>query len=61
MLASAVAVMALSQAAFAQNQASNTQAASQPSANSGQTPPAAQQIQQDLKKAGFTDVKVVAE
>ena len=61
MVASAVAVIALSQAAFAQNQTSNSQATSQPSANSNQTPVAAQQIQQDLKKAGFTDVKVVAE
>jgi hypothetical protein len=61
MVASTVAAIAFSQAAFAQNQTSNSQASSQPSTNSNQNLVAAQQIQQDLKKAGFTDVKVVAE
>jgi hypothetical protein len=65
---SVIAAIALSQAAFAQNQTSTSQAAQQPSSNSGQnTSPgqqnlaAAQKIEQDLKKAGFTDIKVVAE
>jgi opacity protein-like surface antigen len=57
MVASALAAIALSPAAFAQNQMSNPQATTK----SGQNLAAAQQIQQDLKKAGFTDVKVVAE
>jgi len=66
MVASAIAVITLSQAAFAQNQTSTCQAAQQPpssqNANSGQQNLAvARQIQQDLKKAGFTDIKVVAE
>ena len=57
MVVSALAAIALSPAAFAQNQMSNSQA----TANSAQSLAATQQIQQDLKKAGFTDVKVVAE
>src|SRR6185437_9548603 len=61
MVASAVAAITLSQAAFAQNSTSTSQTASQPSAKSSQNLAAAQQIQQDLKKAGFTDVNVVAE
>lgn len=56
-VASALAAITLSPAAFAQNQTSN----SPPSANSGKNLAAAQKIQQDLKKAGFTDVNVVAE
>jgi hypothetical protein len=65
---SAIAAIALSQAAFAQNQTSPSQAAQQPSSTSGQNAnagqqnlAAAQKIEQDLKKAGFTDIKVVAE
>src|SRR5215469_2176531 len=68
MIISAVAAITLSQAAFAQNQTSASQAAQQPSSTSGQNAAAGQQnlaaarqIQQDLKKAGFTDIKVVAE
>ena len=62
MVASAVAAIALTPGAFAQNQTSNSQATSQPSASSSeQNIAAAQKIQQDLKKSGFTDVKVVAE
>jgi hypothetical protein len=65
MLISAAAAIALSQAAFAQNPKPNSQGGQQPPAtNATQNPnPAAaqQQIQQDLKNAGFTDVKVVAE
>lgn len=45
--------------ALAQN-ATNSTSASQSAANAGQTT-TAQKIQDDLKKAGFTDIKVVAE
>jgi glucose/arabinose dehydrogenase len=63
MLASAILALAVCPATFAQtqNRTSSSQAPSQHSANSNQNLAAAQQIQQDLKKAGFTDVKVVAE
>lgn len=64
MVISTAAAIALSQAAFAQNPKTNSQTAQPPTANATQNPnPAAaqQQIQQDLKNAGFTDVKVVAE
>lgn len=63
MVASALAALSLSPAAFAQtqNHSSSPQTTSQPPANSNQNLAAAQQIQQDLKKAGFTDVNVVAE
>jgi hypothetical protein len=62
LVASAVAAMTLSQAAFAQsqNQMSGSSAPSQ-STNSNQHLAAAQKIQKDLQQAGFTDVKVVAE
>ncbi|UFW72987.1 hypothetical protein [Bradyrhizobium sp. WU425] len=58
---SAVALMALANPAAAQNATNGSQASSQPSSNSNQNLAAAQKIQQDLQKAGFTDVKVVAE
>ncbi len=63
MVASAIIVLAVCPATFAQSQnpTSSSQAASQQSSNPNQNPAAAQQIQQDLKKVGFTDVKVVAE
>lgn len=64
MVTSAVAAIALSQAALAQNPKTSSQSAQPPTANATQNPnPAAvrQQIQNDLKNAGFTDVKVVAE
>lgn len=64
MVTSAVAAIALSQAAFAQSPKPNSQATQPSTANATQNPnPAAtqQQIQNDLKNAGFTDVKVVAE
>ena len=61
MMTSAAAAIALSPAAFAQNQTPTSPTAQQQSPNSSQNAAAAQQIQQDLKKAGFTDVKVVAE
>jgi ABC-type transport system substrate-binding protein len=62
MVTSAVAAIALAQAAFAQKPTTNPQATQQqPTSNPSPSPAAAQQIQQDLKKAGFTDVKVVAE
>src|SRR5207248_3198908 len=63
--ASAVALMALAAPAVAQNATNGSQASSQPSgnsaSNSNQNLAAVQTIQQDLQKAGFTDVKVVAE
>jgi hypothetical protein len=62
---SAAAAIMLTPAAFAQNSPSNSQStnsqSSPQSANSNQNLTAARQIQQDLTKAGFTDVKVVAE
>lgn len=58
--ASAIAVLLAAPAAFAQSQASNSPT-SQSSASSSQSMAAASKIQQDLKDAGFTDVKVVAE
>ncbi|WP_425110004.1 hypothetical protein [Bradyrhizobium sp.] len=63
MMVSATLALAVCPAAFAQNQnpTSTLQAASQRSASSDQNLAAAQQIKQDLKTAGFTDVKVVAE
>lgn len=69
MTASAVAALALASPALAQNASAGSQAASQQPSTSAQQQPstfnqnlaAAQQIQQDLQKAGFTDVKVVAE
>lgn len=64
MVTSAVAAIALSQAALAQSPKPNSQATQPSTANATQNPnPAAtqQQIQSDLKNAGFTDVKVVAE
>ncbi len=64
--ASALAAVSLATPALAQSQTTtapqaSSQASSQPSNNSKQGLAAAQQIQQDLKNAGFTDVKVVAE
>jgi opacity protein-like surface antigen len=63
--ASAVAILLSASAALAQSQTPNSTTSnsttSQPSANSGQNRAAADKIQQDLKNAGFTDVKVVAE
>jgi hypothetical protein len=60
--ASAVVAMALAGPAFAQGTAtSGSQASSQGTSGSSQNLAAAQKIQQDLKNAGFTDVKVVAE
>jgi hypothetical protein len=61
MAISAAAAVAFAQGALAQNQPSNPPTASQPSTPPGQSQTAAQQIQQDLSKAGFHDVKVVAE
>ena len=61
MVTAAAVAIALCPAAFAQNPKPNSQAAQQSAPTASQTPAAAQQIQQDLKKAGFTDVKVVAE
>lgn len=61
MVTAAAAAIALSPAAIAQNPTPKSPAAQQPTASASPTPAAAQQIQQDLKKAGFTDVKVVAE
>ncbi|MBP0115364.1 hypothetical protein [Bradyrhizobium vignae] len=69
MTASAVAVLALASPALAQNASKGSQAASQQPSTSSQQQPgtsnqnlaAAQQIKQDLQKAGFTDVNVVAE
>lgn len=62
---SAAAAIMLTPAAFAQSSPSNSQStnsqSSPQSANSNQNLTAARQIQQDLTKAGFTDVKVVAE
>lgn len=48
---------------FAQSQSPTPQnkSSTQETAGSGQNLAAAQKIQQDLKSAGFTDVKVVAE
>ena len=58
----ALAVLAASPAAVAQqSQTPNPPTASQPSTNSNQRLTAANKIQQDLKNAGFTDIKVVAE
>jgi glucose/arabinose dehydrogenase len=65
--ASAIALLLSAPAAFAQNQTStpSTQSqSSQPSQSSTSSNPnlaAANKIQQDLRNAGFTDVKVVAE
>ncbi|MGX4771122.1 hypothetical protein ACWAUC_15160 [Bradyrhizobium guangdongense] len=60
--ASALAAVSLATPAFAQSTTTTApQASSQPSNSSKQDLAAAQQIQQDLKNAGFTDVKVVAE
>ncbi len=62
--ASALAAASLVAPACAQNATTNPQTSSQSSQssnNSAQNLAAAQQIQQDLKNAGFTDVKVVAE
>jgi len=61
--ASALAAVSLAAPALAQNATTNNnpQTSSQSSSNSAQNLAAAQQIQQDLKNAGFTDVKVVAE
>ena len=61
MTASAVVALALASPALAQNASTGSQTHSQQSATSDQKLAAAQQIQQDLQKAGFTDVKVVAE
>lgn len=61
MVTAAAAAIAISPAVFAQNSTSKSQTTQQPAPGAGQTPAAAQQIAQDLKKAGFTDVKVVAE
>lgn len=64
MAASLVAALTVAAPALAQNASSqNTSKASQAtqSGTSSQNLAAAQQIQQDLQKAGFTDVKVVAE
>jgi hypothetical protein len=50
--------------AFAQSQTSNSStqsSTSQPSANASQNTAVASKIQQDLRNAGFTDVKVVAQ
>ena len=55
--ASALVAVAISGPAFSQNAPNSSQS----SANSSQNLAAAQQIQQDLKSAGFSDVKVVAE
>src|SRR4051794_39216049 len=49
------------QPALAQNNATNSQPTPQASNDSGHNLAAAQKIQQDLKSAGFSDVKVVAE
>ncbi|MDN4986278.1 hypothetical protein QY049_24285 [Bradyrhizobium sp. WYCCWR 13022] len=46
--------------ALAQGGGSNSTSTTQSTANSGQNT-AVQEIQDDLKKAGFTDIKVVAE
>jgi hypothetical protein len=61
--ASALAALALASPALAQNASKGSQpsTSSQQSSTSNQNLAAAQQIQQDLQKAGFTDVKVVAE
>lgn len=68
MTASAVAALALTSPVLAQNASKGSQASSQQPSSSNQQPStanqnlaAAQQVQQDLQKAGFTDVKVVAE
>jgi Ni/Co efflux regulator RcnB len=66
LIISAAAAIMLTPATFAQNspsnsQSTNSQTSPQQSANSNQNLTAARQIQQDLTKAGFTDVKVVAE
>lgn len=58
---SVIAVLLALPAAFAQNQPSNAATPSQSSTSSDQNLAAATKIQQDLKNAGFTDVKVVAE
>ncbi len=58
--ASTLVAITLSSAAIAQTQ-QRPQMPPQASSNSGQNLAAAQQIQQDLKNAGFTDIKVVAE
>lgn len=61
--ACAISTCLLTGSAFAQGSgtapSSTPQATTQPPAQQSQA--AAQQIQQDLKSAGFTDVKVVAE
>ncbi len=60
--ASAIAAASIATPALAQSATTSaSQPSSQPSSNSKQNLAAAQQIQQDLKNAGFTDVKVVAE
>jgi len=69
MTASAVAALAVASPVLAQNASKGSQAASQQpstsnqqqSSTANQNLAAAQQVQQDLQKAGFTDVKVVAE
>lgn len=58
--ASAIAILLSTPAAFAQSQTSNSPT-SQSSASSDQSIAAASRIQRDLKSAGFTDVKVVAQ
>jgi hypothetical protein len=68
--ASAVALILSTSAAFAQSGTPTSPSSgattanpstSQPPANSGPNLAAANKIQQDLKNAGFTDIKVVAE
>ena len=61
MTASAMVALALASPALAQSASTGSQTHSQQSATSDQKLAAAQQIQQDLQKAGFTDVNVVAE
>lgn len=64
--ASAIALLLSASTAFAQNQptsnsTTSNSTTSQPSASADQNRAAANKIEQDLKNAGFTDVKVVAE
>jgi hypothetical protein len=67
MAALALGAVALSPSAFAQTSTTSNQSGSQtaPSASAGQSSnqnaAAAQKIRQDLTRAGFTDVNVVAE
>jgi len=59
LLAAALLAAAASSPAFAQG-GTNSATSSQSAANSGQNT-VVQKIQDDLKKAGFTDIKIVAE